>query len=307
MDFSSTVYRCSPSKEGIHERYDVRSKRVPIDNDEGYNAVAHLLLKERRQRRSNYHNRGHYQAKAEDVQQNGESGIWSVVDFTGKYHRPLMDEDPAHQIPGRAVFREDARPTGETRQSELDEKIAVIQDRHDKALQYELRHAATLARIDNYQSGTEMNIRAISTMVEKKVLLAEVAAAKEEEEEKDQLEHARGGGRYTAPPAVTDDESELLAATSDGREQTVRRLIRAAGVNPNFSDPATGATPLHLVWDQWGPRFGLKGALEALTMKDDPRYKAYSGLRDLSRVPRAEGAHKREATSPDSIEQVRAA
>ena len=300
MDFRSTVYRSSPTKESS-KKYHVRSQRVPIDSDEGFKAVENLLMKEKRVRREHYKDRGTFAATDEQAQQDGESGLWSVVDFTGKYHRPLMEQDPVHQIPGRALVREDARPTLATRTAALDEKFERIEASHERSLQVAIRHERTRGKVAAFQSGAEQTLRAAEAAVEQKVMLAEVALAQEQAEEKEATLMALPSGKHHARPAASDDESLLLAAVAEGREQTVRRLIRVTHVDVQFADPLTGRTVLHLAWDCWKTRFNVLGAINAC-MVDDPRYGRMQKLRDLSRVPREEASLHHEPTPADAIE-----
>ena len=300
MDFRSTVYRSSPTKESS-KKYHVRSQRVPIDSDEGFKAVENLLMKEKRVRREHYKDRGTFAATDEQAQQDGESGLWSVVDFTGKYHRPLMEQDPVHQIPGRALVREDARPTLATRTAALDEKFERIEASHERSLQVAIRHERTRGKVAAFQSGAEQTLRAAEAAVEQKVMLAEVALAQEQAEVKEATLMALPSGKHHARPAASDDESLLLAAVAEGREQTVRRLIRVTHVDVQFADPLTGRTVLHLAWDCWKTRFNVLGAINAC-MVDDPRYGRMQKLRDLSRVPREEASLHHEPTPADAIE-----
>ncbi len=141
MDLKSTVLR-APGSDPVAELYDVRSKRVPFDiagSPLGKAAVDSLMLREKAERREKFRQRGAFAAEAEGERLAGESGVWRVLDFTGKYHRALIDEEPDRTVPGHGLVWEDERPSEFSRARELEDAFAAIASKHEADLQADLR------------------------------------------------------------------------------------------------------------------------------------------------------------------------
>lgn len=263
MDFKSTVFRSSPEKGS--SKYNVECKRIPFNTEEGRDAVDPLLVREKAARRKHFLDRGHYEAKTTSQHQNGESGVWSVVDFTGRYHRSLIESDPEHTIPGHALKREDERIGGEQRFAALNEKFEDIEKRHSEAIKKTFRMQRSQQRLANQTSEVERSISANDALIEKRIMLADSLNFKQELLEREREAADRESGHKKNLRLVdTEHEVELWRSCKRGRESNVRRLLKIVNVNPVFIDPKTKTSPLHLAWDFWESVYEVKGAVGAI-------------------------------------------
>ena len=96
---------------------------------------------------SKYKRRGDFLAEEEHRRLDGETGHWAVVDFTGRFHRPLIAEKPLTTTSGTALVREDRRPNSKSREESLLRKATFIQEYHQQRAAETNRRIATHARV----------------------------------------------------------------------------------------------------------------------------------------------------------------
>ena len=309
MDFKSTVLRCNPEGER-HSLYAVRSSRVPVATADGLAAAAPLLLRERTVKREMYRRRGDFMAEEEHQKVDGETGHWAVADFTGNFHRHLIQQEPTTAVPGHQLVREDRRPNAQSREADLAARSAAIQKVHLDNAAAIIRREATRARVANAVGPADMTLRAVHGTIEKQIMLAEAEVVRERELEKLAMD-ATLNRSHVARVADSPAEKKLLRMIASGNEIGARFLVRGgaeAVTDVMVCSPEDGRTTLHVCWDFWESQYGLTGSVQAV-MKEDSRYgRAYKKVADARRgggMPRAEGSLVREPMEPEVVEIMR--